>query len=321
MCVSNRRTNTKTAAIRAAVELHMLQLGRLPSQKTQGSRRNTTTVKRTRRPVRDIYKELGKTYFRRAYRMNYSTFCKLYKLLAPRLKILRADKTTFQHIPNGRIHSSVILACAIRQFAGGTCYDLATSYGVSTSKALESVNLVIDAINTTKELTIQFPTDHQEQLKIAKGFEAKSTPRFSVCVGALDGMLVWMEKPTDKECEEAKCDTKKFHCIRKSKFGLNLQGVCDVKGRYLDVTIGHPGSTSDYLAFVTSKLHAKLETPGFLAPGLVLYGDNAYVCNDCVVTPFKMCLREVKTHATFISRKLESEWNARSVCWCTDGPF
>ena len=53
MCVSNRRTNTKTAAIRAAVELHMLQLGRLPSQKTQGSRRNTTTVKRTRRPTKN----------------------------------------------------------------------------------------------------------------------------------------------------------------------------------------------------------------------------------------------------------------------------
>jgi hypothetical protein len=92
MCLSNRRTDTKTAAIRAAVQLHMFQLGRLPCQKTQGSRRNTTTVKRQRRPVRDIYKELGKTYFRRAYRMNYATFCKLYRLLAPRFKILRADK-------------------------------------------------------------------------------------------------------------------------------------------------------------------------------------------------------------------------------------
>ena len=107
MCLSNRRTNTKTAAIRAAVQLHMLQLGRLPCQKTQGSRRNASTVKRTRRPVRDIYKELGKTYFRRAYRMRYTTFCKLYRLLAPRLKILRADKKSTNYIPNGRIHSSV----------------------------------------------------------------------------------------------------------------------------------------------------------------------------------------------------------------------
>ena len=34
-------------------------------------------------------------------------------------------------------------------------------------------------------------------------------------------------------------------------------------------------------------MHTKLETPGFLAPGLVLYGDNAYVSNDYMVTPFK----------------------------------
>ena len=66
-----------------------------------------------------------------------------------------------------------------------------------------------------------------------------------------------------------------------------MQGVCDIKCRYLDVTIGYPSSTSDYLTFVTSKLHTKLETLGFLAPGLVIYGDNAYVSNDYMFTPFK----------------------------------
>jgi hypothetical protein len=87
---------------------------------------------------------------------------------------------------------------------------------MSTSKALEAMNIVIDAINMTEELTISFPTDHDEQIKIAKGFEAKSTPCFSVCVGALDGMLVWMEKPTEAECEEAKCDTKFFIALEKA---------------------------------------------------------------------------------------------------------
>jgi hypothetical protein len=68
--------------------------------------------------------------------------------------------------------------------------------------------LVIDAINQTDELTIQFPTDHDEQRKIASDFQQKSTPGFAVCVGALDGMLVWMEKPTEKECEMSKVNTK-----------------------------------------------------------------------------------------------------------------
>jgi hypothetical protein len=51
--------------------------------------------------------------------------------------------------------------------------------------------------------------------------------------------------------------------------------------RFLDVQISHPGATSDYLAFATSDLKAKIERPGggFLAPGLVIFGDNAYSNN------------------------------------------
>lgn len=80
---------------------------------------------------------------------------------------------------------------------------------------------------------------------------------------------------------------KKFHCGRKSKFGLNMQAVCDRRGHFLDISIEHPGSTSDYLAFITSPLRYLVERPGFLAPGLALFGDNAYVNNQYMVTPFK----------------------------------
>ena len=41
-------------------------------------------------------------------------------------------------------------------------------------------------------------------------------------------MLVWIEKPTEKDSEVAKCGTKKFFCIRKGKFGVNLQAMCEV---------------------------------------------------------------------------------------------
>ena len=71
--------------------------------------------------------------------------------------------------------------------------------------------------------------------------------------------------------------TKEIFLWTKKKFGLNMQGVCDARGRFLDVTINHPGSTSDYLAWITSALKHKVEQEGFLAPGLALYGDNAYV--------------------------------------------
>jgi hypothetical protein len=61
------------------------------------------------------------------------------------------------------------------------------------------------------------------------------------------------------------------------KFGLNMQATFDLRGRFLDVSIGHPGLTSDYLSFITSPLRYKLQQTGFLASGLHLVGDNAYV--------------------------------------------
>jgi hypothetical protein len=58
----------------------------------------------------------------------------------------------------------------------------------------------------------------------------------------------------------------------KEEVGLNFQGVYDAKGRFLDVYIGHPGSTSNFLAFCTSSLKYKLESPGFLKKGKCLFG-------------------------------------------------
>ena len=52
-----------------------------------------------------------------------------------------------------------------------------------------------------------------------------------------------------------------------------------------------PGGTGyrllRYMTFITSKLKNKLETPGFLQPGLALFGDQAYVSNGYMVTPYR----------------------------------
>ena len=100
-------------------------------------------------------------------------------------------------------------------------------------------------------------------------------------------MLLWIEKPSQYECERSHCGARKFFCGRKHKYGLNLQGTCDSEGRFLDVSICHPASTSDFLSYSTSKLSKKLESAGFLAPGLVIFGDSAYVNCSYFVTPYK----------------------------------
>jgi len=52
------------------------------------------------------------------------------------------------------------------------------------------------------------------------------------------------------------------------------------------IIIKHPAATSDFLAFETSSFHSQISQDGFLAPGLCLFGDNAYVNDFYMATPF-----------------------------------
>ena len=98
-------------------------------------------------------------------------------------------------------------------------------------------------------------------------------------------MLLWMEKPSKQQCTEAGDDSGKFYCGRKEKYGLNLQAVCDACHRYIDVSLQHPASASDYLSYATSSLYQQLlEHP--LPKGYCLYGDNAYVDDSNMAVPY-----------------------------------
>ena len=61
--------------------------------------------------------------------------------------------------------------------------------------------------------------------------------------------------------------------------------MCDARGRILDLSIVYPGSTSDCLAFEGMSLFQKLED-GLLAPGLCIFGDNAYLNTPYLATPY-----------------------------------
>ena len=96
----------------------------------------------------------------------------------------------------------------------------------------------------------------------------------------------------------------KFFCGRKHKFGYNMQAVCDHRGRFLEVWITHPASASDFLTYLLSDFHHKVKQKGFLADGLVLFGDNAYVSNECMATPYKGIKRGSKDDYNFFQSQL-----------------
>jgi hypothetical protein len=104
-------------------------------------------------------------------------------------------------------------------------------HGVSHTEVYQSIWRVLDAINQHSDFDMKFPDDNDAQRKIADGFKTKSQAGFDCCVGCIDGILIWTEKPSLRDCLLSTCGAKKFLCGRKKKFGLNMQGVCDVPGK------------------------------------------------------------------------------------------
>jgi hypothetical protein len=281
------------AAAHASAEHYYLQ----NHGKRAATRLGKSARKRVRRSVGEIYHCLGPIYFRRAYRMSYNSFWRLHDLLEAKIEEAAANVRGYTRsvngerfqrcppIPNGEIRSSVRLGIAIRYFAGGSPYDIMMKFGVSHTSVFESVWIVVEAVNQLPAMKIQYPSDVAEQKRIAKGFCDASKVKFDCCAGAIDGILIWMHKPSLKEANAAGVGQKKFLCGRKNKFGLNCQAVSDVRGRILDISITYGGSSSDCLAFEASELHKKLED-GLLTDGLVLFGDNAYLNTKYMATPY-----------------------------------
>ncbi len=143
----------------------------------------------------------------------------------------------------------------------------------------------MDAINKHPAFVIGYPTDHDKQRSIATEFSKGSSAGFGCCAGAIDDILIWIHKPSPRDCLNNGYSSGKFFCGRKKKFGLNCQAVCDVRVRILDLSIVYPGSTSDCLAFEGMTLFHWLEE-GILAPELRLFGDNAYLNTPYMATTY-----------------------------------
>ena len=106
-----------------ALQLALAEGAQGLERKREGTRIDCPTVQRTRKSVTQVYRELGKGYFRRAFRMSYRTFCRLYRLLEDDLKresgTKRFEPGYVDRSSNGPVLLTVRLAAAIRFFAGG----------------------------------------------------------------------------------------------------------------------------------------------------------------------------------------------------------
>ena len=218
--------------------------------------------------------------------MDKEAFWLLLDIVIPHLPST-GESNTSGGVPNGFITHAARLSMALRYFAGGDPLDISEVHGVSDDEPLTSVWYIVDAIHASSQLDINFPESYTAQAECVHGFKTKSSINIDCCLGAIDGMLVWMNKPNIADQANIGFGPSKFFCGRKMKYGLNMMGVCDSRRRFIWVEINMPGSASDFYAFDHSSLKKKLEREGFLRPGYCLFGDNAYVNAPYMCTPWR----------------------------------
>ena len=261
---------------------------------------------------KDIFNQLGDYYFPRAYRMDKETFYNLHTILEPFLEshfFPREGGNRDIYSNPYLIKTEVRLSIALRYFAGASPYDLVVTHGVSMTSIFFSIWGVVDSVNKCTQLDIIFP-DYEGQQGIANGFRKRSGADFGTVIGAIDGILIWILKPLFSECLLANCGEASFNCSRKDKYGLNMQAICDDELRFIFIDMCWPGSTADYIAWVTSCLCLDIELSlSSVLPkikrGLTLIGDNAYVKTEYMAVPIKGAKTEVEDSYNFYQSQLQ----------------
>ena len=147
---------------------------------------------------------------------------------------------------------------------------------------------VVDFINQCSLLKLGFPT-LQEKKHICEGYKRRSSIKLPNIIGSIDGMLVWVKKPSLETSDDIRCGQVNFYCSRKVKYGMNLQAICDHNLIFRWIDIRYPGSSSDYISWCTSKLCIDLEKKWseMILPGCTLLGDSAYVKKPYMAVPIK----------------------------------
>ncbi|KAL7526717.1 hypothetical protein ACHAWF_001886 [Thalassiosira exigua] len=260
--------------------------------------------KRKRKDMDEYISSMDDKLFQRHYRMSKAAFFKLLDIIGDHLPNTGEGKQTRGGPPNGPVTKEARLSMALRYCAGGDPLDISSVHGVATNYILDNLWDVVDAIHKSPELKIDFPETHEEQIQISEGFRRKSAVDINNCVGAIDGILIWMHRPTLSDVKVLKFGALNFFCGRKLKYGLNMMAVCDSRGRFTWVEARFPGAASDYYAYDDSHLRKKIEEEGFLRPGLCLFGDNAYVNSPVMATPWRNVSKGPKDAFNFFHSQL-----------------
>ena len=178
--------------------------------------------------------------------------------------------------PTHRSHAipvSLQVLSALRFYAKGNFQsETADLHGLSRMSVSTCVRATTNALVNKLPQYISYPRDEASQNQIKQDFY--KLRNFPHVLGAIDGTLIPIKAPPN--------DEHLFVC-RKGYHALNIQGISDANGKFLDIVSKWPGSTHDAFMWSNCSLKDMFEQKE-IGEGWLL-GDSGYPCRPYLMTP------------------------------------
>ena len=248
--------------------------------------------------VRELYAEGDKAFFC-LYRMEYSSYMKLVRLIDPSVRKNGAMAEIRTGTECGLITTEIALHCCLRWLAGGSYLDVRLSARISPASFYEYAHRCFTAINRCEELIYHFPSTPSEIDNAALGFRSISSHGvFKGCVAAVDGLLLRTNQPPSKKVG----NVNSYYSGHYRTHGINVIAACDHRCKFVFMAANSPGGTNDARAYRNCSLPSFVED---LPVGKFIIGDAAYTVGEHLLTPFSggsRIRRENDTYNYFLSQ-------------------
>jgi hypothetical protein len=188
----------------------------------------------------------------------------------------------------GWISGEVKLAITLRMLAGGSYLDLGLIFGTGSTYPYTIFNNVITRWICKDDLVkisgLEYCNNDVRMEAVARDFADGSNHLFSGCIGAIDGWIVKIRKPSKKD----KVRNPKSFYSRKGFYAVSVQAIVDKKKRIIFRSIESRGAEHDSTAFKRTGLYKWLEDNWMILKekGYYFIGDSAYALRQFLITPY-----------------------------------
>lgn len=247
-------------------------------------RRPRAPMRRFARPVTwDVLTDrYNPREFRQAHGLSREAFDHVLSIIKPLIVDAPAGRGGYRG--TAPLPAELRFSMVLRWLRGASHHEFLVMYGISISAFYQIVWRVCRAICNTHSLPLmsgiaQMRAGDDSYLRsLARGFARYSQNAISNCIGAIDGVQVWIRKPWKREVPNPS-----YYFTRHHKFAINAQAIADSMGRIIWLSVRAPGSMHDSLAFGLSELCTSIASLGL--GGYHLVGDDAYTDSETMLTP------------------------------------